>query len=125
MNAHWGGALPRGSGLCPVPDIASPGPGNTLTRPSVPPSLLSCSPLLDNPSSRVPLNTAGVRLPSRELGLAAPSQEPRAPLFSTFGDDKIPRGLAQPLLAPLKSQGPWLTTQGTSNLTNKLRWSRS
>lgn len=53
MNAHWGGALPRGSGLCPVPDIASPGPGNTLTRPSVPPSLLSCSPLLDNPSSRV------------------------------------------------------------------------
>lgn len=126
MNAAAGGVpCPGAAASAPCLTLPPLAPGTRLRGRVSPRPLLSCSPLLNNPSSWVPLNTAGVGLPSQELGLAAPSQEPRAPLFSTFGDDEIPGGLAQPLLAPPKSQGPWLTAQGTCDLTDKLGWSRS
>lgn len=124
-RCRWGGALPRGSGLCPVPDFASPGPGNTLTRPSVPPPFAFLQPPARQPIFLGTSEHSWGGAPFPGAGLGSPSQEPRAPLFSTFGDDEIPGGLAQPLLAPPKSQGPWLTAQGTCDLTDKLGWSRS
>lgn len=91
-----------------------------------PPPLLSCSlppPRLTFPGTSE--SDRGVGLLARELGLAAPSQEPRVSLYLTFGDAELPRGLVQPLLAPPKAQASWLMAQGTCSLTNKLRWSWS